>query len=85
MNYSDYRDTIPHLFNHNAVVMFANGEKARIGSITSRWEYFHEWKRLAEEEPGVVDMETLLKGFCEKPNFMDPGGELHRIPEAAVP
>jgi len=70
-NYSDYCDTIPHLFHHNAVVMFGNGEQARIGSITSRWEHFHEWKRLAEEEPGVVDMETLLKGVCSKHNFMD--------------
>ena len=30
-NYSDYRDTIPHVFHHNAVVMFGNGEKAKIG------------------------------------------------------
>ena len=70
-NFSDYRDTIPHLFHHNAVVLFGNGEKAKIGSITSRWEHFHEWKRLAEEEPGVVDMETLLKGICNKRDFMD--------------
>ena len=70
-NYSDYRDTIPHIFLHNAVVMFANGEKAKIGSITSQWAHFHEWKRLAEEEPGVVDMETLLKGVCDKRQFMD--------------
>ena len=70
-NYADYRDTVPHLFHHNAVVMFANGEKARIGSITSRWGHFHEWKRLAEEEPGAVDMETLLKGVCDKRNFLD--------------
>ena len=70
-NYADYRDTIPHLFHHNAIVMFGNGEKAKIGSITSRWEHFHEWKRLAEEEPGAVDMETLLKGVCDKRNFMD--------------
>ena len=70
-NYSDYRDTVPHLFHHNAVVMFGNGEKAKIGSITSRWEHFHAWKRLAEEEPGAVDMETLLKGVCDKRNFMD--------------
>ena len=34
--------TVPHLFHNNAVVMFANREKARIGSITSRWEHFHE-------------------------------------------
>ncbi len=70
-NYADYRDTVPHLFHHNAVVMFANGEKARIGSITSRWGHFHEWKRLAEEEPGAVDMETLLKGVRDKRNFLD--------------
>lgn len=70
-NFSDYRDTIPHLFHHNAVVMFGNGNKAKIGSITSRWGHFHEWKRLAEEEPGVVDMETLLKGICCKANLMD--------------
>ena len=70
-NYADYRDTVPHLFHHNAVVMFANGEKARIGSITSGWGHFHEWKRLAEEEPGAVDMETLLKGVCDKRNFLD--------------
>ena len=78
-NYSDYRDTIPHLFHHNAIVMFANGEQAKIGTITSKWAHFHEWKRLAEKEPGVVDMETLLKGVCDKRNFMDLGGELHRL------
>ncbi len=70
-NYSDYRDTIPHIFHHNAVVLFGNGEKAKVGSITSRWEHFHEWKRLAEEEPGAVDMETLLKGLCDKRHFID--------------
>ncbi len=70
-NYADYRNTVPNLFHHNAVVMFGNGEKARIGSITSRWGHFHEWKRLAEEEPGAVDMETLLKGVCDKRNFLD--------------
>ena len=36
-NYRDYRDTIPHLFHHNVIVMFGNGERARIGSITSEW------------------------------------------------
>jgi type I restriction enzyme R subunit len=70
-NFSDYKDTIPHLFHHNAIVMFGNGDKARIGSITSKWEHFHEWKRLKEDQPGVVDMETLLKGICDKRSFMD--------------
>ncbi len=70
-NFSDYRDTVQHLFHHNAIVMFGNGEQAKIGSITSRWEHFNEWKRLAEQEPGAVDMETLLKGVCDRRNFLD--------------
>lgn len=70
-NLSDYKQTIPHLFHHNAFIVLGNGVKAKIGSVTSRFEHFHEWKRLAEEEPGVVDMETMLKGICNKQNFMD--------------
>ncbi len=70
-NYADYRDTVPHLFHHNAIVMFGNGEQAKVGSLTSKWGHFHDWKRLAEDEPGVVDMETLLKGICDPTNFMD--------------
>lgn len=70
-NYSDYRDTVPHLFHHNAIVLFGNGEQAKVGSITSQWGHFHDWKRLSEDEPGVVDMETLLKGVCDKGNFLD--------------
>lgn len=70
-NLSDYKDTVPHLFHHNAILMLANGNKAKIGSITAGFEHFHEWKRLSESDAGVVDMETLLKGVCDKANFMD--------------
>jgi type I restriction enzyme R subunit len=70
-NLADYRDTVPHLFHHNAVIVLANGIDARIGTVSSRFEHFHEWKRLAEDEAGVVAMETLLRGICEKRNFMD--------------
>jgi type I restriction enzyme, R subunit len=70
-NLADYKDTIPHVFHHNAFVVLGNGDKAKIGSISSKYEHFGEWKRLAEEDPGVVDMETLIKGVCHKGNFMD--------------
>lgn len=58
-NFKDYKDTVAHLFHHNALVVLANGVDAKLGSVTSRFEHFHEWKRLAEEEPGAVAMETL--------------------------
>lgn len=70
-NLLDYKDTVPHLFHHNALVVLANGVDAKLASVTSRFEHFHDWKRLAEEQPGVVHMETLLKGVCEKTNFID--------------
>ncbi|MDH5178728.1 MAG: type I restriction endonuclease subunit R [Gammaproteobacteria bacterium] len=70
-NFSDYKDTVPHLFHHNAIVVLGNGDEAKLGTLSSRYEHFHEWKRLAEAEPGVVDMETLLKGVCNKANLLD--------------
>tara|TARA_R110001592_G_scaffold363263_1_gene682787 strand:- start:11039 stop:14281 length:3243 start_codon:yes stop_codon:yes gene_type:complete len=70
-NLADYKDTVPHLFYHNAFVILGNGIDAKIGSISSKFEHFNEWKRLKEDEPGVVDMETLLKGTCSKTNLMD--------------
>jgi type I restriction enzyme, R subunit len=70
-NFADYKDTIPHLFHHNAIIVLGNGTDAKLGSLSSKFGHFHEWKRLDESEPGVVDMETLLKGVCDKTNFMD--------------
>lgn len=70
-NLKDYKDTIPHLFHHNAFIVLTNGHAAKIGSLSSKFEHFNDWKRLAEEEPGVVDLETLLKGVCAKANFID--------------
>ena len=70
-NYRDYLDTIPQLFYHNAFIMFSNGLKARVGTIESKWEFFHEWKRLKEDDEGRVDLETMLKGICKKENFLD--------------
>ena len=70
-NLSDYKDTIPQLFHHNALIILGNGIEAKVGSLSSRFEHFNHWKRLDEEEEGVVEMETLLKGTCSKANLMD--------------
>lgn len=70
-NLADYRDTVPHLFYHNAFIILGNGIDAKIGTVSSQFEHFNDWKRLKEDEPGVVDMETLLKGTCSKANLMD--------------
>ena len=70
-NYRDYLDTIPQLFYHNAFIMFSNGLEARVGTIESKWEFFHEWKRLKEEDAGSIELPTMLRGICKKKNFLD--------------
>lgn len=70
-NYRDYLDTIPQLFYHNAFIMFSNGLEARVGTIDSKWEFFHEWKRLNEMESGNIELPTMLRGICKKENFLD--------------
>ena len=70
-NYRDYLDTIPQLFYHNAFIMFSNGLEARVGTIDSKWEFFHEWKRLNEAETGSIELPTMLRGICTKENFLD--------------
>lgn len=70
-NYTDYQDTIPHLFYYNAFLMFSNGTEAKVGTLGSKFEFFHEWKRLAEEDQGSVALETMLRGICKKENFLD--------------
>ncbi len=70
-NYTDYLDTIPHLFYYNAFLMLSNGFEAKVGTLGSKYEFFHEWKRLAEDEEGSVALETMLRGICKKENFID--------------
>ncbi len=70
-NYTDYLDTIPHLFYYNAFLILSNGVEAKVGTLGSKYEFFHEWKRLNEQEPGSVALETMLRGICKKENFLD--------------
>ena len=70
-NYTDYLDTIPHLFYYNAFLVLSNGVEAKVGTLGSKYEFFHEWKRLSEGDEGSVALETLLRGICRKETFLD--------------
>lgn len=72
-NLRDYMDenVIAHAFHHNAFLIVSNGDRARYGSITSRWEHFYEWKRLDEADNGKVDAEILLDGMLTHEKLLD--------------
>ncbi len=51
-NLSWYLDpnVVPQAFHHNAFLVVSNGDQARYGSITSKWDHFVEWKRDTERQ-----------------------------------
>ena len=70
-NITDYKDTIPHVFHCNAFIILSNGTDAKVGTVTSPYKYFLDWKRITEEEEGIVSLDTMLRGTCSKQNLMD--------------
>ena len=71
-NLRDYKDTIPHLFWYNALIILSNGSDSRVGSLTASWEHFTEWKRIgSEKEQGIVLLDTMLKGICDRRRLLD--------------
>ena len=71
-NLSDYKDTIPHIFWYNALVILSNGSDSHIGTLTSEWEHFSTWKKInSEGEEGVISLDTLVRGTCTPTRFLD--------------
>lgn len=72
-NLTDYlsEHSIAHAFHHNAFLIVSNGDHARYGSITSRWEHFVEWKRNTEQDKARLDAEALLDGMLAKERLLD--------------
>jgi type I restriction enzyme R subunit len=71
-NLSDYKSTIPQIFWYNAFIILSNGSESRIGTITSDWEHFSDWKKIGSEgKEGVVSLDTIIRGTCEKSRFLD--------------
>ena len=71
-NLRDYKQTIPQLFWYNAFIILSNGSKSRIGSLTSSWEHFSDWKKInSEGEEGIISLETIIRGTCNKEFLLD--------------
>ena len=71
-NLQDYRDTIPNLFWYNQLILLSNGIQSKVGSITSQWEHFADWKKInSEKEERKVSLEVVLRGTCEKSRLLD--------------
>lgn len=72
-NLRDYRgQSVPQLFHPNAFILLSNGSETRVGTLTSGWEHFFDWKRVADEdEAGKVSLERALRGLLEPARLLD--------------
>lgn len=71
-NLRDYKNTIPQLFWYNGLIILSNGSKSRIGSITSPFEHFSEWKKInSEGETGIISLDTIIRGTCQPEYLLD--------------
>jgi type I restriction enzyme R subunit len=71
-NLRDYKDTIPHLFWPNALIILSNGSQSRVGSVSAGWEHFAGWKKISsEDESGHISLETMLRGVCDPMRFLE--------------
>nr|MBL0711946.1 type I restriction endonuclease subunit R [Colwellia sp.] len=71
-NLADYRKTIPQLFIFNQLILLSNGVQSKVGSISSQWEHFAEWKKIkSESEERKVSLEVVIRGVCEQNRLLD--------------
>ncbi|MDP3608654.1 MAG: type I restriction endonuclease subunit R [Nitrosomonas sp.] len=70
-NLADYKDSIPSIFHCNAFIILSNGTDAKLGTVTSPYKFFLDWKRIEEEEEGIVSLDTMLRGTCERARLID--------------
>ncbi|TMX14374.1 type I restriction endonuclease subunit R, partial [Aeromonas salmonicida subsp. achromogenes] len=71
-NLSDYKNTISQLFIYNQLIILSNGVQSKVGSISSQWEHFAEWKKIeSEKEKRRVSLEVVIRGVCEQNRLLD--------------
>jgi len=71
-NLADYKHVIPQLFTFNQIVILSNGVQSKVGTISSQWEHFADWKKIENEnEPRVLSLETVIRGTCDKTRLLD--------------
>ena len=72
--FQTYKQQIPALFVHNAVLIISDGLEARIGTISADKERFMPWRTIEGETVAPATMpqlEVLLRGVFDKRRFLD--------------
>jgi len=72
--FQTYKMDIPSLFPYNEMLVISDGTEARMGMLTSAWEWFLPWRTsngVTIEQKDIPELEALLNGIFEKCRFLD--------------
>ena len=68
-----YKAEIPGLFDYNALLAISDGVEARLGTLSSGWEWFKPWRTIGGRDlaPSTLpELQVLLQGVFEKGRFL---------------
>ncbi|MDE0266836.1 MAG: type I restriction endonuclease subunit R [Thaumarchaeota archaeon] len=85
-----YRSQMETLFSMNEILIVSDGPKARIGTLTSEWEWFKNWRSPYDETREQLELQVTLQEVCKPEHFVslisdfivfedDGGGTLNKI------
>lgn len=69
-----YKNKIPDLFIFNELMVISDGYKARIGSLTAKFDRFVPWRTIdgkKEADKLYFELEVLIKGLFNKSYLLD--------------
>ena len=68
-----YKAQIPSLFVFNAALVVSDGLEARIGALTSQWEWFKPWRTITGEalaDSKLPQLQVLVEGICARDRLL---------------
>ena len=68
-----YKAELPALFAMNAALVVSDGVEARVGTLTSGWEWFKPWRTVAGEglaPTSLPELQVLIEGVFEPRRFL---------------
>ena len=77
-----YKAEIPSLFAFNAALIVSDGLEARIGTLTSPWEWFKPWRTITGEtlaDPKAAAVAGACRGSLRSAPSAGPCPRFHRV------
>ena len=68
-----YKSELSTLFSMNELLVVSDGLKARVGTLTSGWEWFKPWRTISGYEVAdatIPQLEVTIRGLCEPSRFL---------------